>query len=226
VRLLVAQCTDDFRLRAVVHHDLAEDEAPRFAELVGAGRLVVTVQSDTTSARYQGIVPLEGGSLAECLEHYFASSEQLPTRLMLAADRERAGGLLLQKLPGDGTGGELAGARLQDAWEDLQAGLVTLSPAVLLDCDAEQSVRRVFGAHDARLFGPTRVAFECRCSPQRVADLLRALGPAEARATLAEQGAISVSCEFCGREYRYDAVDVEQLFAPEATLQLGPGTVN
>jgi len=226
VRLLVAQCTDDFRLRAVVHHDLAADEAPGFAALVGAGRLVVTVQSDTTTARYQGIVPLEGASLAECLEHYFASSEQLPTRLMLAADRERAGGLLLQKLPGDGTGGELAAARLQEAWEDLQAGLVTLSPAVLLESEPEASVRRVFGTHDARLFGPTRVAFACRCSPQRVADLLRALGPAEARATLTEQGAIGVSCEFCGREYRYDAVDVEQLFAPEATLQRGPGTVN
>jgi molecular chaperone Hsp33 len=226
VRLLVAQCTDDFRLRAVVHHDLLPDEALGFAELVGTGRLVVTVQSDTTSARYQGIVPLEGGSLGECLEHYFATSEQLPTRLMLAADRDRAGGLLLQKLPGNGVGGEVAGALLQDAWEDLQAGLVELSPAMLLEGEPEQIVSQVSGEHDCRLFGSTRVGFGCRCSTERVADLLRSLGLQEAQATLAEQGTINVSCEFCGRDYRFDAVDVEQLFSPGANVQRGPGTVN
>ena len=226
VRLLVAQCTDDFRLRAVAHHDLVADEAPDFAALVGAGRLVVTVQSDTTSARYQGIVPLAGANLSECLEHYFASSEQLPTRLMLAADGARAGGLLLQKLPGNGAGGEVAGAQLQAAWEDLQAGLVTLSPELLLAGGPEQCVRRVAGEHDARLFGPTPVNFGCRCSVQRVSDLLRSLGLEEAQATLAEQGAITVACEFCGRDYRFDAVDVEQLFASGGSVQQGPGSVN
>jgi molecular chaperone Hsp33 len=226
VRLLVAQCTDDFRLRAVANHDLADGEAADFADLVGAGRLVVTVQSERSSTNYQGIVPLEGDSLAACLEGYFAHSEQLPTRLLLATDRCRAGGLLLQKLPQGSSGGEGAGALLQSAWEDLQAGLDTLAPELLLSAAAEDAVRRVFGAHDCRLFGPTPVRFECRCSPARVAALVRSLGAAEARATLAEQGALTVTCEFCGREYAFYAVDVEQLFAAGAALQQGPESLN
>ena len=226
VRLLVAQCSDDFKLRAVAHHDLGEAELPAFAGLVGSGRLTVTVQSDTTSARYQGIVPLAGASLAACLENYFASSEQLPTRLLLAADAAQAAGLLLQKLPDQSVSGEVAGAQLQQTWEELQAGLQALSAETLLNASAEQSVRQVVGAHDCRLFTPTAVQFACRCSEQRVADVLRSLGAEEARATLAEQGAILVQCEFCNREYRFDAVDVEQLFAADASVQQGSDRVN
>ena len=226
VRLLVAQCTDDFRLRAVAHHDLAAGEAVGFPELVGAGNLVVTVQSDSSAANYQGIVPLEGDTLGACLERYFEGSEQLPTRLKLAADHARAGGMLLQKLPHGGEGGEGAGALLQDAWEDLQLGLAELPPEALLDLPPEDVVRRVCGAHDCRLFGATPVSFGCRCSPERVAGLVRSLGAEEVHAALTEQGALSVTCEFCGRDYRYDAVDVEQLFAADGRLQPDGGRLN
>jgi molecular chaperone Hsp33 len=226
VSLLVAQCTDQFQLRAVAHHDLAATEAVGFAGLVGAGRLVVTVQSERTSANYQGIVPLEGENLAACLERYFESSEQLPTRLMLAADGERAGGMLLQKLPSATVGGEGTGALLQQAWEDLLAGLDSLSPEQLLAADAEDSLRRVFGVHDCRLFGPTAVRFACRCSNARVASLVRSLGVDEARAALASEGALTVTCEFCGRDYRYDAVDIAQLFAADGVVQQPPSGYN
>lgn len=226
VRLLVAQCTDDFRLRAVAHHDLAAGEAVGFPELVGAGNLVVAVQSDSSAANYQGIVPLEGDTLGACLERYFEGSEQLPTRLKLAADHARAGGMLLQKLPHGGEGGEGAGALLQDAWEDLQLGLAELPPEALLDLPPEDAVRRVCGAHDCRLFGVTPVSFGCRCSAERVAGLVRSLGAEEVHAALAEQGALSVTCEFCGRDYRYDAVDVEQLFAADGRLQPDGGRLN
>jgi molecular chaperone Hsp33 len=226
VRLLVAQCTDDFQLRAVAQHALETGEAAEFADLVGTGRLAVTVQPDTSTAQYQGIVPLEGANLGQCLERYFESSEQLPTRLMLAADATRAGGMLLQKLPGSGGAGESAGAQLQTAWEDLQHGLDALSPEVLLDAPAEQAVQQVAGVHDCRLFGVTPVRFGCRCSEARVAGLVRALGLEEARAALAEQGALTVTCEFCGRDYRYDPVDVEQLFAADGPVQHSPGRYN
>jgi molecular chaperone Hsp33 len=226
VRLLVAQCTQDFRLRAIANHDLGAGEAVDFAALVGSGRLVVTLQPQRSSTPYQGIVPLEGTSLAECLERYFASSEQLPTRLLLAAHGARAGGLLLQKLPAACAGGEGAGAVLQDAWEDLQAGLEGLAPEQLLTAAPEQTVRQVFGAHDCRLFGPTPVRFECRCSAARVASLVRSLGLKEAHSVIAEQGALTVTCEFCGRNYRYDAVDIEQLFAAGAALQEGPESLH
>jgi molecular chaperone Hsp33 len=226
VRLLVAQCTDDFQLRAIAHHDLAAGEAADFSSLVGTGRLAVTVQPDATLTQYQGIVPLEGGNLAECLQLYFDSSEQLPTRLKLAADATRAGGMLLQKLPGSSSAGEGHAAVLQTAWEDLQAGLASLSPPALLELSAEEAVRRVSGTHDCRLFGVTPVRFSCRCDETRVAELVRSLGIDEARAALAEQGALTVTCEFCGRAYRYDTVDVEQLFAAEGPVRHSPGRFN
>ncbi len=225
VRLLVAQCTDDFQLRAVAHHDLEDGEAVDFAALAGSGRLAVTLQPDSSTAQYQGIVPLEGQSLGQCLERYFESSEQLPTRLMLAADAARAGGILVQKLPG-AADGESAGARLQSTWEDLQRGMETLSPEQLLQASAEDTVRQVAGEHDCRLFGATPVRFGCRCSDARVAGLVRALGLEEARAALAEQGTLTVTCEFCGRDYRYDAVDIEQLFAADGTAQASPRHYN
>ena len=226
VRLLVAQCTDDFRLRAVAHHDLADGESVGFDELVGAGNLVVTVQSATSAAHYQGVVPLEGATLGECLERYFESSEQLPTRLTLVADRACAGGMLLQRLPAGAADGEGAGALLQGAWEDLQHGLDSLAPETLLAAPAEAVVQRVAGEHDCRLFGATPVNFACRCSAERVAGLVRSLGIDEAHAALAEQGALTVTCEFCGRDYRYDAVDVEQLFASAALPQPERGPLN
>ncbi|MBS0388096.1 MAG: Hsp33 family molecular chaperone HslO [Proteobacteria bacterium] len=228
VRLLVAQCSDDFRLRAVAHHDLADGEPASFEELVGSGNLVVSVQSDASAANYQGIVPLEGSTLAECLERYFEGSEQLPTRLKLVADRERAGGMLLQRLPGHGgaAGGESAGALLQSTWEDLQQGLRSLAPEVLLAAPATALVQQVAGEHDCRLFGATPVSFACRCSDERVAGLVRALGIDEARAALADQGALTITCEFCGRDYAYDAVDVEQLFASEALPRAERGPLN
>ncbi|MGH8252563.1 MAG: Hsp33 family molecular chaperone HslO, partial [Steroidobacteraceae bacterium] len=223
VRLLVAQCTDDFRLRAIAHHDLADGEPATFEELVGAGNLVVTVQSDTSAANYQGIVPLEGGTLGECLQRYFEGSEQLPTRLKLVADHERAGGMLLQRLPASG---ESAGALVQSAWEDLQHGLESLAPEILLIAPVATVVQQVAGEHDCRLFGATPVSFACRCSEERVAGLVRSLGLDEARAALAEQGALTVTCEFCGRSYRYDAVDVEQLFASDALPRDERGPLN
>jgi molecular chaperone Hsp33 len=229
VRLLVAQCTDDFRLRAVAHHDLADGEAVDFVELVGAGNLVVTVQSDSSAASYQGIVPLAGTTLGECLERYFEGSEQLPTRLKLVADPVRAGGMLLQRLPAgpaDAASGEGAGALVQGVWEDLQAGLAAIAPETLLAAPAEELVRTVAGEHDCRLFGATPVSFACRCSPERVAGLVRSLGIDEAHAALAELGMLTVTCEFCGRDYRYDAVDVEQLFAPGTAVQQGSTSFN
>jgi len=229
VRLLVAQCTDDFRLRAMAHHDLLANEVVDFSALVGGGRLAVTVASDESNAQYQGIVPLAGAGLGECLEHYFANSEQLPTRLRLATDGTRAGGILLQKLPAGSASaaeGEAAGAALQQIWEDLQGGLVALPRALLLEASAEDAVRAVFGEHDCRLFGATPVKFACRCSAARVAGMVRGLGLEEARAALREQGELRVTCEFCGSDYRYDAVDVERLFAADAAAPSPPERLN
>jgi len=229
VSLLVAQCTHDFRLRAVAQFDeetvaalaSGSSDARTFRRLVGTdGRIAVTIEAEERSMRYQGIVPLAGASLAESLEAYFASSEQLPTRVLLAADGERGAGVLVQKVPGRAADDE---SDLQDVWEDTQRGFERLSSAELLDCPVEELLNRGFAAHDLRLFRGAPVQFECRCNQGRVASLLRALGREEVDGVLQEQGAVTVTCEFCHRPYRFEAKDVAALFADPSQ---GPPTVH
>lgn len=219
VNLLVAQCTHDFRLRAVAQFDEARvseipgspRDARLFRQLVGTdGRIAVTVEAEERSMRYQGVVPLTGASLAESLEAYFASSEQLPTRVLLAADAERGAGVLVQKVPGRAAEDE---SDLQEIWEDTQRGIESLSSTELLECPVEELLNRGFAAHDLRLFRGAPVQFECRCNQARVSSLLRALGAEEVRDVLREQGAVTVTCEFCHRPYRFEAADVEALLA-------------
>ncbi|HKT72807.1 MAG TPA: Hsp33 family molecular chaperone HslO [Steroidobacteraceae bacterium] len=216
VRLLVAQCTHDYRLRAVARFDeeavagMPQAGAGAFRQLVGThGRVAVTVEAEERSNRYQGIVPLTGDSLADSLEEYFASSEQLPTRVLLAADDDRGAGMLVQKLPASAKDDE---SDLDEIWQDAQRGIERVSPSDLLGRPVEELLGLGFATHDMRLFRGAPVQFECRCNPGRVAGLLRALGEDEVRDVLKEQGAVTVTCEFCHRPYRYDAVDVEVLF--------------
>ncbi|HUN72023.1 MAG TPA: Hsp33 family molecular chaperone HslO [Steroidobacteraceae bacterium] len=225
VSLLVAQCTHDYRLRAVARFDAAavstlsadgvseKAGAPGgvFRRLVGSdGRFAVTVEADERNTRYQGIVPLSGDSLAESLEAYFARSEQLPTRVLLAADGERGGGVLVQKLPEDV---DTDDTQMREVWEQAERGIEQLSGEDLLRYPVEELLGRGFAAHDMRLFRGTPVQFECRCSHGRVTSLLRALGADEVRDVLKEQGAVTVTCEFCHRPYRFGEVDVEALFS-------------
>jgi molecular chaperone Hsp33 len=233
INLLVAQCTHDFRLRAVARFDEAavaaipvgpKADAKIFRQLVGtSGRVAVTIEADERSMRYQGIVPLSGGSLADSLEAYFASSEQLPTRLLLAADDERGAGVLVQKVPGTSTQDE---SELEETWKEAQRGIEKLSPADLLACPVEELLERGFAAYDLRLFRGTPVQFECRCSQGRVAGLLRALGSDEVRDVLKEQGSVTVTCEFCHRPYRFDALAVEALFCDAPTPPDGSTTLH
>jgi len=225
VSLLVAQCTHDYRLRAVARFDAAavsELSANGACETAGAasggvfrrlvgseGRVAVTVEADERSMRYQGIVPLSGDSLAGSLEAYFARSEQLPTRVLLAADGERGAGVLVQKLPEEEASDD---AQMREVWEQAERGIEQLSADDLLRCPVEELLGRGFAAHDMRLFRGAPVQFECRCSHGRVTSLLRALGPDEVRDVLREQGAVTVTCEFCHRPYRFEEGDVEALF--------------
>ena len=222
VSLLVAQCTHDYRLRAVARFDdeavsrLSPDGASDqsgaiFRRLVGSeGRFAVTVEADERSMRYQGIVPLSGDSLAGSLEAYFARSEQLPTRVLLAADGECGAGVLVQKLPEDSASDD--DAQMREVWEEAERGIERLSAEDLLRRPVEEVLGRGFAEHDMRLFRGAPVQFECRCSHGRVTSLLRALGADEVRDFLREQGAVTVTCEFCHRPYRFEEGDVAALF--------------
>ena len=220
VNLLVAQCTHDFRVRAMARHDpIVQKERggeAGFRSLTGDGQIIVTVEATDRASSYQGVVPIEGNSLSESLEAYFVQSEQLPTRVLLAATAGVVSGMLVQRLPGEGGKQPVDPAALEAAWMKADHAMAALNRTELLEDDTESRLVKMFGADEVRLFGGQEVKFECRCSRERVANLLRSLGAEEVRSVIAEQGACTVTCEFCQKPYKFDAIDVEQLFNDSA----------
>lgn len=199
---LVAQATRDRALRGLAHWR-GEVPAGDLRAVFGKGKLVMTAEA-TGRERYQGIVPLEGHDLSAALEIYFERSEQLPTRLWLAADEARAAGMLIQRLP------TASGA--DEDWTRICALAATLTEAELLNLSHDTLLRRLFHEEQVRLFESEPLVFRCGCSRERIEDALRAMGSEEVEAILAEQGAVQVDCEFCNRRYRFDAVDFAALF--------------
>jgi len=221
VNLLVAQCTHDFKVRGMARHDPFADQGDGdnagFRSLAGDGQIIVTVESTDRGSSYQGVVPITGDSLAESLEAYFVQSEQLPTRVLLAATPGVVAGMLVQRIAG--VGGKQAPvdpAALEEAWMKADHAMETLTPDQLLADDIEQRLVRMFGDDEVRAFSGHDVIFECRCSRARVANVLRSLGQEEVRSVIAEQGAVTVTCEFCQKPYRFDPIDAEQLFVDPA----------
>ncbi len=204
VKLLFAECTSRHTLRALAQWDGDVGAAP-LPQLLGNGRMVITIEPEGKE-RYQGIVALEGATLAQALEHYFARSEQLATRFWLATGVDRAAGLLLQQLP-------QPSCEDTDAWNRAVHLGGTITDRELLGLSAPEIVRRLYHEEDIRLFSRQPVSFRCSCSRERVERTLRLLGADEVRDILREQGRIGVDCEFCGGHYEFDAVDAERLFA-------------
>ena len=223
MHLMVVECTDGLALRAVAR--FRETPATTdLRELSGDGTLTVTVENEGAANRYQGVVPLAGASMSECLREYFESSEQLPTRLWLHADGENVAGLLLQRLPVtarptgvlESGAGTVSEDEVEDAWRRVQLVADTVTGEELAELDDRKLLHRLFSEDDVRMFESTPVFFRCRCSRERVANMLRALGRDEVDSMVEEFGQVEVRCEFCSRAYRLDAVDCAALFA-------GPG---
>jgi len=198
---LVAQATHERTLRGLARW---QDEVTdgTLSQTFGDGRIVLTI-SPKRGERYQGIVPLQGDKLEDALETYFHQSEQLETRLWLAADGDRAAGLLIQVLPAE--------PGHEDDWQRLVTLADTVTADELLGLPAERLLYRLFNEERVRLFEPDPFSFRCGCSQERISDSLRALGRDELEQIIEEQGVIDVNCDFCNRNYRFDAVDVEQL---------------
>jgi molecular chaperone Hsp33 len=215
LRLLVAQCTHGLAIRGVArHHGVVDTRV--LEDMTGGGQLAVTLESEDRENRYQGIVPLIGQGLSASLEHYFQNSEQLDSKLLLACDGRRAAGLLLQRLPvGSSAFAEddpHVMAAAAEEWHRLQLLAGTLTPGELLGESCATVLHRLFHEDDVRLFDGAPVFFQCTCSRERVAGIIRSLGPDEARDIVRERGDVEVRCEFCNRAWRFDAVDVERLF--------------
>jgi molecular chaperone Hsp33 len=225
--MLVAQATNtrSFRgcatLTANAQSQFEALPVAPFGALVGKGNLIVSVEQGAGIAPWQGVVSLQGACLAQCLEKYFAESEQLPSALVLAANRHHAAGLLLQRLPHAEQGGEAAAGRALEIWEELTMMLATVRTEELLELAPEVLLQRLFNERDIRLYEAESLQFRCRCDRARVASMLASMGRAEIEAMVAEQGAITVTCEFCQQPYRFDAVDAQQLFVEPAALGAG-----
>jgi len=214
VQLLVVEATSEHTLRATAkwEGDLAQGNV---TELLGAGRFVISIVPSGGKQTYQGIVAIEGDSIAQVLEHYMAKSEQLETRLWLASDSQQAAGMLLQKLPAAPTQDE-------DAWNRAKQLGETIRREELLSLPAREIIRRLYHEEDVRVFESRPVAFRCSCSRERVTSMLRLLGHDEVKSIIAERNTVEVDCEFCGRHYTFDAVDAEQVFAADVITRAQP----
>jgi molecular chaperone Hsp33 len=207
LRLLFAECGSEGRLRGLARW---QGEVPADFHLTAAEPaplLAITIDNRESNQRYQGLVPVEDAQLATLFERYFERSEQLPTRVLLACDAERCAGIMLQRLPHSAPAEDDA-----DAWNRVGHLLASATPQELLELSAERLLLRLFHEESVRLHAAHPLAFGCRCSRERVAGMLHSLGRAEAEAAVREDGAAEVTCEFCNTRYRFDRVDLEQLF--------------
>lgn len=212
IQLLVVECDGEMRLRATAKWDgPLQGSLP---ELVGDGRFVITLAQKNGKPAYQGIVELEGESVAEILQNYMVRSEQLDTRLWLVADEHSASGMLLQKLP------EHAADEVDvDAWSRVSQLAATLQDDELLQLSTPELLRRLFHEEDVRLFEAQPVSFHCSCSRDNVAQMLRMLGEEEVESILTERPVIEVHCEFCNYCYEFDKIDAAQVFTSTAPVE-------
>ena len=231
VKLAVAEVQPDlaFRTTAKVVGAVADDaQLEALVNVHGQGRCAITLDpKDRLPGQqpYQGVVPLHGDrreplqQVQQVLEHYMLQSEQLDTRLILAANGDVAAGLLIQRLPVEGDG-NLEGRRneddigLSEGFNRIALLAATLTRDELLALQPDQILHRLFWEETLRVFEPQRPRFACTCSRERVRGMLLGLGRDESDGLIAERGLVEVGCDFCGQQYRFDAVDVGEMFTP------------
>lgn len=251
VKLAVAEVQSDLSLRATatVQGDVPEDaRLSQMLNVAGGGRCAITLDPlnrHPGQQPYQGVVPLHGDHneklerLSDILQHYMLQSEQLDTILVLGADESVAAGLLIQRMPLKGQGNLAAGLSHRENEDQIGRNedynriahlASSLTREELLTLDVDTILRRLFWEEKLVRFEPQQGAdgphFACTCSRERVSNMLRSLGSHEAQSILAERDDIEVACEFCGQQYRYDAVDAAQIFIePTAVQPPGPAGV-
>lgn len=212
LKLLVVECNSDLSMRATAKwvgdiHDLC------LIDLIKNGQFVITLDP-IKGEIYQGIVPIEGKTIAQMLENYMLRSQQISTSLWLHCDGESAAGMLLQKLPNTHD-------QETDAWNRINILANTVNNQELQNLPAETLLTSLFAEEDIRLFGTKPITFCCRCNQNNVASMLKMMGHNEVNDILAERERIEVNCDFCNKQYVFDAVDAAVLFSSEIPIQLG-----
>jgi molecular chaperone Hsp33 len=231
VRLLVVECDSELRLRATAKlaegAQLADDASlTTLLNAHGKGRFVITLDPlDKVPGQqpYQGIVPLDGEDMATVIENYMLRSEQLDTRLWLAADAKVSRGLLLQKLPRhsgkDDQTRQMSEAEDLETWNRAVMLASTLKQPELLAADIQTLMKRLFWEETIRVFDPAHPQFHCSCTREKVGNMLKMLGRAEVDAALADLGQLGINCDFCGKHYDFDKVDCAQLFVSDTPVE-------
>ncbi|MED5620073.1 Hsp33 family molecular chaperone HslO [Ideonella sp. BN130291] len=242
VKLAVAEVQPDLSFRTtakVVGEVKPTAQLEAMLNVHGKGRCAITLDPKDKKPgqqAYQGVVPLHGDhreplqELAQVLEHYMLQSEQLDTRLVLAANDQVAAGLLIQRLPIEGEG-NLEGRRneddigLSEGFNRVAHLAATLTQEELLELDVETILHRLFWEEPLIRFEPQTPHFACTCSRERVGQMLKGLGREEIDSVVAERGEVEIGCEFCGQQYHFDPVDVGELFTPPGNQPPGSGAV-
>ena len=197
VSLVMVECSSRRHIRGIAQGDLAA-EATNPITLLTGGQLVLTVERDA-GQRYQGIIALDQGTLAETLEHYFSQSEQLGTRFWLTSDGQKSAGLMLQQLPEQIAAGDLR----DEQWNTLCILTDTLQPAELMGLTSEELLFKLYHEETVTLYPAAPILFKCRCSRERSVNAIELLAEAEREEIIAEQGHITMKCELCGETYRF-----------------------
>lgn len=205
IEMLVAQCNDEYHVRAVAQYN-EEADLTDLEQSLEQGKLVVTIMPDSRVDPYQAIVSLQQHqSVSQAIEFYFKQSEQIPTRLRLQVEKEHAVGLLLQKLPD-------SAEHQGENWSDLIAKLDEIKEHDLFHLEPEQLLLKLYGDNAVRMFKPREVMFHCHCSIEKMATNIRLLGKADAYDLLRTNRYITVTCEFCNHEHDFERGDVDEIF--------------
>ena len=249
VKLAVVEVQSNMRLRATATVNGEIDALAKFSDMVNQnneGRCAITLDPQDRQPGqqpYQGVVPLFGDAreklekFSDVLQHYMLQSEQLDTTLVLAANEQVAAGLLIQRLPMAGIA-NLGGRHLSDEdqigvnehYKRIAMLASSLKREELLGLDIQTILHRLFWEEPLLQFEPlageSGPRFSCSCSRERVSKMIQGLGQIEARSILQEQGQIEVGCDFCAAQYRFDAVDVTQMFLPPIAVPEGSGKLH
>lgn len=204
---IMAECSNNTQMRGIVRGDyqsIGNDE--NFKTLLGSATLAITIEPEGRE-RYQGLVPMDKDSLSECLEYYFDQSEQLSTKIKLAADQHTAAGVLIQEMPHSSDD-----EQARDNWQHLSLLLESLKAEEQLELDHEEQLYRLFHEQQVRLFEPENLQFFCSCSKARTAKMLISLGADEVNGICQENGLIEVNCEFCDQHYQFNQSDIDEIF--------------
>jgi len=216
LKLIMADCMSDRRVRAIAEYEsdqMAAGEEFKLNDMGNQAVLAITITPDK-GERYQSIVPLKFSSISECLQDYFARSEQLPSWFHLVSDTDKAIGIALHSLPAEKVSNP---KQSSEHFQRLKMLLETLTDEEALSLDSTQTLTRLFHEESCRLFEQTQVEFGCICSADKSLAAIKSLGEGEVNSLIEEQKTegknnLVVDCHFCFQRYEFEFDQIDKLF--------------